>query len=86
MVSKSTKNAYLFVPTGQTDIFDVTTEDVGQLQYIVVRSTMGMLSDAWRVDYILVTDTGTGQTYNFYVDRWIDSGTNNTFCPLGGKL
>ena len=75
---------------GQTDVFHLVTEDIGDLDHIVIQTKYGV-SDMWRIDSVAVKNLNTSQDFVFNLDwwlntnRWIDAWTNHTLYPMQGK-
>ena len=75
---------------GQTDVFHLATEDIGDLDHIVIQTKYGV-SDMWRIDSVAVKNLNTSQDFVFNLDwwlntnRWIDAWTNHTLYPMQGK-
>ena len=77
---------------GQTDVFNFTMEDIGQLDHIVISISGESLTvnPFWRIDNFTLKNLDTSQEFSFNVDWWLDygwmiAGQNFTLFPDEGK-
>ena len=59
-------------PFSQTDVFIITSPNVGMMQKIKLRSSGSGLGAAWHLARVTITSTATGETLPFPYNNWID--------------
>ncbi|EDQ93112.1 uncharacterized protein MONBRDRAFT_31037 [Monosiga brevicollis MX1] len=76
--SKTFRNMF---ESGNTDVFDVECQDLGELTKIEVKSDLKGFGAAWQLDKIKVTRTGSQNSWQFKCDQWFDKkqGAEHTF-------
>ncbi|KAG1672531.1 hypothetical protein FOA52_002840, partial [Chlamydomonas sp. UWO 241] len=57
---------------GNTDVFFVTSSNVGAMQKIKIKSTGSGLGAAWHLARVVVTSSATGETLPFPFNNWVD--------------
>lgn len=56
----------------QTDVFFLTSPNVGKMHKIKVRSSGSGLGAAWHLARIVITSSATGEKLPFPFNNWID--------------
>ena len=65
-------NPYNLSSLMQTDVFIITSPNVGMMQKIKIKSSGSGLGAAWHLARVVVTSTATGETLPFPFNNWID--------------
>ena len=56
----------------QTDVFFLTSPNVGLMRRVKVKSSGSGLGAAWHLARVVVTSSATGETLTFPHNNWID--------------
>jgi hypothetical protein len=56
----------------QTDVFFLTSPNVGKMQKIKVKSSGSGLGAAWHLARVVITSSATGEILTFPFNNWID--------------
>lgn len=86
ILDKSERKRDLF-EKGRTDIFVVTSKDIGRIKQIKIGHNNGGMGSGWYLDTVQVDVPSLGKQYMFTADRWLDksSGDGKTEVELNAS-